>query len=313
MGLVYDSGGLAVRSLEIHSFRKPLLLRYYLNPLTRILSGYFKRTCYLDGFSGPGKVRFTLGGDTYDIDGSPLIALKARPGFTDYYFCDSDKKCRTALELRIARMSVGRNVEVLPAQDFNKCLPSILSIIPSDCHIFAFFDPDGLELNWQTVAAVGARRHRELLINFSNGVFRCAQTARTNKKHHERMNSFMGLEDDWWRYTSEDILETYKTNLRSLGGGFKHLLDLPVRNVNKSVVYNLLFATDNDTAVKILADRMKHLEGLTTDHLRVLFLREQGENVPDLTQFFESPGARKLKSSQDPNQRQLTQFLRNPP
>ena len=227
---------LPVRCLEIHSFRKPMLLRYYLNPLTRILSKYFMRTCYLDGFSGPGKVRFRLDGETFDVDGSPLTALRSRPGFTDYYFCDSNKKCRDALELRTEGIAQSRNVEVLPAQDFNESIPGLLSVVPQDCHIFAFLDPEGLELDWRTVAAIGRRRNRELLINFSNGVFRCAKTARKYPKHLKRMNSFMGLQDQWWHHTSDDILETYKNNLKSLGTGFKHVLDLPVKNSAGGVV-----------------------------------------------------------------------------
>ena len=288
-----------------------MLLRYYLNPLTRIVSNKFARTCYLDGFSGPGIVRFTLGNESYDIDGSPLIALHAKPGFTDYYFCDSDKRSRDTLETRIGNIQVSRNVEVLPAQDFNDCLPSMLTIIPHDCFIFAFLDPDGLELNWSTVSAIGSRRYRELLINFSNGVARCAQTARTNAKHRDRMKSFMGSDDEWWRYTKEEILDTYKTNLKSLGTGFKHVLDLPVKNQTQTIVYNLLFATNNDTAVKILRDRMRHLEGLSTDHLRVLLLREQGVDVEDLEPFLDAP-RRIDRKEPDPAQTRLVPYAKGP-
>ncbi len=281
-----------------------MLLRYYLNPLTLILSKHFQRTCYLDGFSGPGKVRFRLNGEAYDIDGSPLTALRARPGFTDHYFCDSSKRSRNALELRVEEYARRRNVEVLPAQDFNQCVPSILSVIPSDCHIFAFLDPNGLELDWPTVASIGKRRHRELLINFSNGVYRCAKTARKIRKHLERMNSFMGMDDNWWEYGSDEILETYKNNLKSLGTGFKHVLDLPVKNSIGGMVYILLFATDNDTAVKILREHMKRLEGLDTDQLRTLFLREQGENVPDLRLYLPA-----RRAEPDPKQLELMRFM----
>jgi three-Cys-motif partner protein len=285
-----------------------MLLRYYLNPLTRILSKYFARTCYIDGFSGPGKVRFRLEGEVYDVDGSPLTALRSRPGFTDYYFCDSNRKSRDALESRVDEMALSRNVDVLPAQNFNECLPAILSTIPQDCHIFAFHDPEGLELDWRTVAAIGKRKHRELLINFSNGVFRCAKTARKYPTHADRMNSFMGLTDQWWRYSSEEILETYKNNLKALGGGFRHVLDLPVKNSIGGVVYILLFATDNDTAVKILREHMRHLEKLNTDQLRVLFLREQGEYVPDLRPFLEGASMVR-KPGPDPLQSELVRFM----
>ncbi len=299
MKLEKGTDGYPVRPLEIHSFRKPMLLRYYLRPFTQILSPRFQRLCYIDGFAGPGRVRFSLEGEQYEMDGSPLVALKARPGFTDYYFCDLSRKCRDALEMRIDGMSKGRNVEVMPAQDCNECVPSLLRVIPDDCHIFGFFDPDGLELNFSTVAAIGRRKYRELLINVSNGVFRCAQTAKTRATTLERMNSFMGLEDKWWQYSSEEILETYKNNLKALGLNF--VLDLPVRNSTNTVVYTLLFATNNETAVKILRGHMHRLESYNTDHLRTMFLREQGEDIPDLRTFF-------AKGS-DSNQSDLLSFL----
>jgi len=123
------------------------------------------------------------------------------------------------------------------------------------------------------------------------------------------MKAFMGSDDKWWRYTSEEILETYKTNVRSLGSGFKYVLDLPVKNQTQTIVYNLLFATNNDTAVKILRDRMSHLEGLTTEHLRVLFLREQGEDVEDLVPFLGIP-RRIDRSETDASQTQLWQYAK---
>jgi hypothetical protein len=118
----------------------------------------------------------------------------------------------------------------------------------------------------------------------------------------------MGLTDQWWRYSSEEILETYKNNLKALGGGFRHVLDLPVKNSTGGVVYILLFATDNDTAVKILREHMRHLEKLNTDQLRVLFLREQGEYVPDLRPFLE--GASMVRKPEpDPLQSELIRFM----
>ena len=87
------------------------------------------------------------------------------------------------------------------------------------------------------------------------------------------------------------------------------MLDLPVKNQTQTIVYNLLFATNNDTAVKILRDRMRRLEGLTTEHLRVLFLREQGEEVEDLAPFLE--GAKRIdRREPDPRQTQLLKYVK---
>jgi three-Cys-motif partner protein len=278
--------GLPVGLYGVHSYKKPMLLRYYLRPFTSILAKHFPRFCYIDGFAGPGVVRIRVGNKRYELPGSPMTAINSKPGFTDYFFCDSRKKCTHALELRCDRLAIAnRNVMVLPHQDFNLCVPGLLSQIPRNCHVFAFLDPDGLELRWDTVQALGTRKYREILVNVSNGVFRCAQTAKHDAKHWNRMNSYMGTKDEWWRYKSEEILDTYKTNLKALGTGFDHVLDLPVKNRTGAIIYHLLFATDNDTAFKIAGPKMLELANLGWEQLRTLFLREQGVKVHDLYDF----------------------------
>lgn len=297
--------GLPVGHYGVHSYKKPMLLRYYLRPFTLILSKHFPRFCYVDGFSGPGLVKVGID-KGYELPGSPITAINAKPGFTDYFFCDSRKKCTNALELRCDKLSVaGRNIMVLPPQDFNLCVHSLLSQIPDNYHVFAFLDPDGLELRWETVEALGRRKYREILVNFSNGVFRCAQTAKSNPKHWDRMNSYMGTKDEWWRYSSEEILQTYKTNLKALGTGFQHILDLPVKNRKGAIIYYLIFATDNDTALKIVQPKMRELASLGWEQLRTIFLREQGVKVPDLSDFLPIEEG----SKQDKHQTSLTQYF----
>jgi hypothetical protein len=85
-----------------------------------------------------------------------------------------------------------------------------------------------------------------------------------------------------------------------------------VKNQTQTIVYNLLFATNNDTAVKILRDRMRHLEGLTTEHLRILLLREQGANVEDLEPFL---GVQKRidRAWIDSDQTKLFSHAKSPP
>jgi hypothetical protein len=114
----------------------------------------------------------------------------------------------------------------------------------------------------------------------------------------------MGMDDEWWRYSSEEILETYKTNLKAIGPGFKHVLDLPVRNQTQTIVYHLLFATDNDTAFKIVSPRITQLAKLGRQQLITIFLRQQGERIPTLEDFNQE------ETPKDTSQMVLAKYLR---
>ena len=114
----------------------------------------------------------------------------------------------------------------------------------------------------------------------------------------------MGMDDEWWRYSSEEILETYKTNLKALGAGFKHVLDLPVRNQTQTIVYHLLFATDNDTAFKIVGPRITQLAKLGRQQLITIFLRQQGERIPTLEDF------NQVQVAEDTAQTALAKYFR---
>src|SRR5437016_429994 len=214
-------------NVKVHSYAKPLLLRYYLRPFTSIISHNFTRFVYLDGFSGPGKVSFKIGNSKYEYDGSPLVALNTRVPFTDYVFIEKNDKFARALELRSEKARANRTPLVFRG-DCNQVIPPLLNPnfteststtwkIPPDYHIFAFLDPKGLELLWETVACVSARKYREIVINFNNGVFRLAKTCRQNAGQYNAVSSFMGYEDDWWKYTGEELLTLYKGNLAQAG------------------------------------------------------------------------------------------------
>lgn len=271
--------GLPVIPVKVHSYRKTLLLRYYINPLTLILSKRFTRTCYIDGFSGPGRVLFK--GTLFELDGSPLIALKAKPGFTDYVFCEKDRRFRNALELRADAHTVNRNVTVWPAQDFNQVAPSIIKRIPIGWHVFAFLDPFGLELNWTTVKTVSSVPHRELIINISAGLFRCASSSHTQ----DTVDRVMGMHDDWSLYDSKELLALYKTNVGALG--FEHVRDYPVRG-NRGPIYYLILATNSPTAVKIVGQRMSEVNLTGVTHLQLMVEREAGR-LSTLDDFIETP------------------------
>jgi len=220
-------------------------------------------------------------GTLFELDGSPIIALKSRPGFTDYILCEKRKDFRNALDLRADQVCAQRNVMVLPAQDFNEIAPSIVSRIPKEWHVFAFLDPFGLELHWKTVEALASRPNRELIINFSAGLFRCASSIHTQGV----VDSVMGMHDDWQLYKSSELLTLYKTNLAALG--FKYVIAYPVKG-NKSPIYYLILATNSPTADKIVRQRMTEVNLTDLKHLQMRVEKEAGR-LSTLDDFIPTP------------------------
>ncbi len=156
-----DETGKWVASVGAWSVHEKLeLLRCYIG--TRHgLGGFLKATTraparyYIDLFAGPGqnKVR----GTNEIVDGSPLIALKAGPPqFTHLYWVEADRRSVGSLEMH-RQEHPDRGISVLRG-DANQRVDDVLRTLPSEAPTFAFLDPYGSELDWQTVVKLA--RHK---------------------------------------------------------------------------------------------------------------------------------------------------------
>ncbi len=157
--------GLPVRSIKPHTLKKLSVLLLYFKPFTQIVGGGY----YVDGLAGPGLCEVKdVPPPTRFVWGSPLLALKTRPGFEQCWFVEIDKGMADALDSRTS--SILRRSEVRPG-DVNELVPGIVSEeIPPNRPCLCFLDPEATELYWSTVSQVAQapRRSRkpEILINF---------------------------------------------------------------------------------------------------------------------------------------------------
>lgn len=121
---------------------------------------------FIDLFAGPGKNRIKETGKI--LLGSPLIALTARYPFSGYYFSELDLECHNALQTRCSASTIDENIKIYN-QDANKIVDNIVGTIrqfsPRSLNL-AFLDPEGLELEWNTVAKLGKLRC-DLIIHYS--------------------------------------------------------------------------------------------------------------------------------------------------
>lgn len=248
----------------------------------RILSAYlhgFALACKrvggwyaLDLFAGGGlNVSETTGAE---IPGSPVIALDARsPEATLVVCCEQGSEVLDALHDRTS--AYGRRCEIVPG-DANREIGAMLARLPSAAPSFAFLDPEGAELEWETVRRIAehkaaGRSRVEQLILFPTdmGFVRLLSLRKPlNPGYASRVTAMFG-NDDWrgiyerrraGQITAEqardDYLRLYAQGLRDLG--YRHVQE---RQITKeptkpggrgSPMYFLVFATDNDTGNKIM-------------------------------------------------------------
>jgi three-Cys-motif partner protein len=223
----------------------------------------------VDAFAGAGMHLSRTTGDM--VAGSPLNALQVRPPFREYHLIDLDGAKATVLREMVADRSDVHVYEgdcnfvlmrdVFPRlryEDFRRGL--------------VLLDPYGLHLDWQVIHTAGQLGTVDVFLNFPvadmnrNVLWRNPENV--DAADVARMNRFWG--DDTWRqvaYTTEGNLfgweektdnETvagaFRTRLRTISG-FSHVPEpLPMRNTRNAVVYYLYFASQKDTANRIVTD-----------------------------------------------------------
>jgi three-Cys-motif partner protein len=198
----------------------------------------------------------------HEIPGSPLIALEAgTPNATKVVASELDGRAHAAL---VARTSAYGDRAMILRRDANEAIAELLAAVPRRAPAFAFLDPEGSELAWETVAAVadhkrGSSRHKiEQLILFPTDM----GFVRLGPDHPDYVTRIFG--STTWREIEErrragDIdaeqartkyVALYASQLEALG--YETVLDRQITKPNGAPMYFLLFATDHDAGEKIM-------------------------------------------------------------
>jgi len=224
------------------------------------MRGKWRSLVYIDLLAGPGRdIEYNT-----EFDGSPLIALRVQPAFDRLFLGDMNPAYIEALRSRIGASDLLRLT--LMSGDCNRLIDEVIAQFPPKSLGLAFVDPQGFEVNFRTLAALG-KRQIDVMYLFPSGI-----GLRRNLRNF--VNKTDSLLDRWWgnrkwrelpiakwaagEFTEEvpeSIVRSFVTAFqrRAAEAGFRYYDEAAplFANTRNAQMYHLLFFSHHATALKI--------------------------------------------------------------
>jgi three-Cys-motif partner protein len=236
----------------------------------------FRAIRYIDLFAGPGKCLIEESGEIRL--GSALLALQLPHLFSEYVFVDANADNIHALRTRCASLA-GQTTLGFQVGDSNELVTGIVARINQEDAMFVqgkwsslnlcFLDPEGLELEWATVASLASVAKMDLIIHYSQSGLTRNMEQMASRDEETRIDRFFG--DSEWRriYSSgrqkgqgnnrihRDLIDYYRAKLQGLGyveirdeTAFSDSEPLIRNRTRNTPLYRLLFASKSDLGTK---------------------------------------------------------------
>ncbi|MFA6548227.1 MAG: three-Cys-motif partner protein TcmP [Candidatus Magasanikbacteria bacterium] len=253
-------------------------IKAYLDATSRLPNKVF-----IDAFAGTGKCVLcnnkscdSSGGDLCDRcgkgqlqDGSSVVALKMAKSFDEYILVEISNQNIKDLE-NILRNEIPEErlkKVVFKKGDSNILLRDIAKSAAPFCGYLIFLDPEGAELEWNTLEHLSKINKADILILYAYDM----SLVRLTADYKERLNKFYG--SDGWQIIYDDkkltpsdkatkLLKYYTENLKQIG--FEYVVPKPIhtRLREGKRLYHLILATKNRVGEKIMKDIFdKELDG----------------------------------------------------
>ncbi len=278
--LLPEDDGLPSRPSGLWAKDKLFYLQKYIHIFEKSMRGKpWRRRCYIDLFAGPGKCVVEKTNEYFL--GSPLLSLTTEHPFTDYYFIDLDEENTKTLRKRSVAASIHQdrircwsgdaNIKVSEVVDEIKKVDSVFIQGQWPSLNLAFLDPEGLELEWNSVAELAKVNRMDLIIHYSQqGVKRMADRALESEKELV-IDRFFG-DFEWRKVYAEckddatgihrSLIDYYKAKLKRLGyvevKDDEEIWAEPLmKNSKNAPLYRLLFASKNPLGTKFWKDITK--------------------------------------------------------
>jgi len=241
------SDGLPARSGRIWTREKLTYLQKYASAFTTAMAGKWGRLVYVDLLAGPGR---DIDPETgREFDGSPLIALAVTPKFDHLFLSDNDAGNVAALNARIS--AADRDRVTIIQGDCNKVVNDVMGAISAHTLGLAFVDPQGFEVEFETLAKL-AKRQIDLVYLFPSliGVRRNLKIFLAQQESRI-MDAFWGGQD-WREYSDwKPFVSEYRAKL--LRAGFKCQDEaVPLfKNTKNTQMYHLLYFSHHTVGLRI--------------------------------------------------------------
>lgn len=153
-----QNDGLYTPEVREWSLEKYQLVGSYCDIFTNGMKFKWDQLVYIDLFAGAGHAKIKETGKTYL--NSAFTAMSIPVPFTKYILCEKDEKRFNALSERVNRDFKHLNVELIKG-DSNKNVQKVINAIPpfkkgNTLLPFCFVDPYSLNLNFETIKALGS-------------------------------------------------------------------------------------------------------------------------------------------------------------
>lgn len=253
--------------------------QYYAKDKLTILKGYMARFTtamkdkpwralnYVDLQAGPGKNEFSPSEDV--MLGSPLLALTTRFSYDNLFLVEMGIDEFNALDTRVGASERDSRV-MLYNEDCNLAVDTVVERIGQidrefidgiwPCLNLAFLDPEGLEIEWQTVKKLASLQRMDLIINFStSGITRNARLAVDNEDF-TTVDRFFGTRN--WRSVYERarsggsaavrraLIDFYLSRLQDMGYVETKRQEKEFKNQRNVQIYTMIFASKDDLGIK---------------------------------------------------------------
>lgn len=153
-----QNDGLYTPEVREWSLEKYQLVGSYCDIFTNGMKFKWDQLVYIDLFAGAGHAKIKETGKTYL--NSAFTAMSIPVPFTKYILCEKDEKRFNTLSERVNRDFKHLNVELIKG-DSNKNVQNVINAIPpfkkgNTLLPFCFVDPYSLNLNFETIKALGS-------------------------------------------------------------------------------------------------------------------------------------------------------------
>jgi three-Cys-motif partner protein len=271
------------------SVKKLIAINYLIPKFGDLASkGGLTNCFYLDVLAGSGITRV----EKEILPGSAIVALASEttaPHFRRYYFIEKDLAKANLLRSRLARVAADRGNREFEVRsgDCNKILPEVLDHIyregsESSCFL-ALFDPEGYsETSWSTVQMLLGRGRGDLIFNFTEGVARNVQKAKSDATYIPALHEYFGERSDAWLHLEgyESLVEHYVQRLLVVNGMKRIVSRIDVRDDKNRPLYALLIATGSTGVANIIQTLKKRLDPIRVRDIEAIHAELSGKSKP---------------------------------